>query len=1127
MMPEMPLNVCWGNSLESLADSLFFKLGSLRNLDPRDVFQARCCIAVPNRIQQAWLQHRFLFDLDRPNSPAPHVLANCDFPLINLFVSDWLHRMDHPGNVHARPDPDALPFSVKSLRWTILELLRHAPLANELSPLERYVLHDGKRDPRKCFKLAGRIASLFDQYQVYRPEMLLKWETNGDVRIDPSAAWQPVLWRILIHGRENLTPLSAFGRMKSRLGLCNIERAYRHVFVFAPSMLPTAHLEFFRLLGEFLPVDFFMFNPSNTDWFDRDSIRKALKGPGLLDRPDDECDLSNFQHPLLDAYARGSRDLAAAALDLSGGQFVDAFVSPRGQSVLHALQRSLVDCDGSISPNSMPPDASIQLHLCHGKMREVEILRDQLLKCFDEMPGLQPRHVQVQVADLDAYAPYVDAVFSSANPNADDAIPFVIADQVAAGESRASDTFRRLLDLPDSRFSAPQLLDILRFDGVARKFGLEPGDVAEASAWINRSGVRWGRDRLHRKKASGADFTEATSWRHGLDRLLLGYAMGLEASPPNPSGLPPCDCVEGDGAVRLGNLARFFQMLADFADFGQCEHSPAEWTQRLELLVDDFFVADDETYRDVVVLKSAIRLLNSSAESAGFSGCIPMSVVRDFLAGRMGETAGGRNLNRNAVVFNSLRPGSSAPRAIQCLLGMGDGLFPRSDNRPAYDLLRISRKMGDRSAAIEDRLAFLEVLMNARDRLLIFYPAHSDEDNSPSGESVVVRELLEFLASRFASGSNTPPALIFRHRLQPWHPAYFGEGSGNHAPLFSFSRSNCDAAKALLSNLKHGPLFSIPPPRPTAAVSIELPDLVRFFDNPAKHFFKQVLGAEPQPNPEDVPDDAEPFEPNALEKWFVRSRLLDVMLKCDDPSERERIHREFISSGSVPLGKWGLDWWKEMENQVADLLEKDVPPLGSLSEALSAKSIAPKRDLWASLAVDGVDVSLHASASWLPNDHLLDFNCSSFKARRLLSTWLVHLLACASGENPASINAQGNTDLKVTTFAPIPPQAANAFLENYLRVFLFQSSPPPPFAPETAWAYVDELEGDDSNGENALDKAKIVWAANAWSFGDGQDPYFAACFGKAGPFLDESAFAMLATQIMGPIWQHAQAGKRP
>ena len=145
----------------------------------------------------------------------------------------------------------------------LAELLRHAPLANELSPLERYVLHDGKRDPRKCFKLAGRIASLFDQYQVYRPEMLLKWETNGDVRIDPSAAWQPVLWRILIHGRENLTPLSAFGRMKSRLGLCNIERAYRHVFVFAPSMLPTAHLEFFRLLGEFLPVDFFMFNPSN------------------------------------------------------------------------------------------------------------------------------------------------------------------------------------------------------------------------------------------------------------------------------------------------------------------------------------------------------------------------------------------------------------------------------------------------------------------------------------------------------------------------------------------------------------------------------------------------------------------------------------------------------------------------------------------------------------------------------------------------------------------------------------------------------------------------------------------------------------------------------------------------
>ena len=1122
----MPLNVCWGNSLESLADALFDKFVSRRNLEPGAVFNARDCIVVPNRIQQAWLQHRFLFDLDRSHSPVPHVLANCDFPLIGLFVADWLHRMDHPGNSHVRPDPEANPFSVKSIRWNILELLRNAPLSGEFSPLERYVLRDGKRDPRKCFKLAGRIASLFEQYQLFRPEMMMLWESSGVDRVDPSVAWQPALWRILIRGRETLTPLSAFGRMKSRLGRCKIDRAYRHVFVFAPSMLPTAHLEFFRLLGDFLPVDFFMFNPASVDWFDRDSIRKTLKGPGLLDRPDDDGDPSSFQHPLLDAYARGARDLVSAALDLAGGQFEEAFVVPRGNSVLHALQRSLVACDASLSPTPMPPDASIQIHLCHGKMREVEILRDQLLKCFDEMPGMQPRHVQVQVADLDAYAPYVEAVFSSANPNAKDAIPFAIADQVAAGESRASETFRRLLDLPDGRFSATQLLDILRFDGVARKFGLEPADVDEASAWLNKAGVRWGRDRLHRKNASGADFTEATSWRHGLDRLLLGFAMGIEPSPPNPADLLPCDCAEGDGAVRLGRLARFFQLLADFADFGQIEHPPIEWSRRLELLVDDFFVADDESYRDVAILKSAIRLLDASAESAGFSGNVPVSVVRDFLAGRLGETSGGRNLNRNAVVFNSLRPGSSTPRRVQCLLGMGDGLYPRTDNRPAYDLLRLSRKMGDRSAAIEDRLAFLEVLMNAGERLLVFYPARSEEDNASSCESVVVRELLEFLSGRFASGDGAPPALIVRHRLQPWHPAYFAGTANAPSLLFSYSRPNCDAAKALLSASGKAPPLSLPPPRPSAATSIGLPELVRFFENPAKHFFNHVLGADPRPNPEAMPSDAEPFEPNALEKWKARSRLLDAMAKGDDPNERKRIHREFISSGAAPLGQWGLDWWKDMEREVDSLLAKAIPPLGSLREALAAKSIALNRDLSASVSVDGCSVSVHGSASWLPNDHLLDFHCSSFKARRLLPTWLAHLLACSAGEQPTSINAQGTDSVTIAAFPPIPPETAKSLLTDCLRVFLFQSSPPPPFSPETAWAFVGELRGVEENASRALAKAKNAWDANAWSHGDGRDPYFLACFGKAGPFIDESAFAALARLIMEPIWLYAQTGNR-
>ena len=161
---------------------------------------------------------------------------------------------------------------------------------------------------------------------------------------------------------------------------------------------------------------------------------------------------------------------------------------------------------------------------------------------------------------------------------------------MAAGESRISEAFRQLLELSDSRFLATSLLELLRCDGLARQFGFAAEDIHLVAHWMNQAGIRWGRDRHHRRKASQADFTEATTWTYGLDRLFLGYALGQE---PLPDGarptVIPCDLVEGERAIQLGNLARFYEQLVAFAEFSKDAHSLEEWAARLEKLVDDFY----------------------------------------------------------------------------------------------------------------------------------------------------------------------------------------------------------------------------------------------------------------------------------------------------------------------------------------------------------------------------------------------------------------------------------------------------------------------------------------------------------------------------------------------------------
>ena len=89
-------------------------------------------------------------------------------------------------------------------------------------------------------------------------------------------------------------------------------------------------------------------------------------------------------------------------------------------------------------------------------MREVEVLYDQLLDCFETMPNLRPRDVTVMTPEIEKYAPLIRGVFGY--PEKDSMrIPYSLADRHPRSESLPIDTFLTLVDLPGSRYTAPQI----------------------------------------------------------------------------------------------------------------------------------------------------------------------------------------------------------------------------------------------------------------------------------------------------------------------------------------------------------------------------------------------------------------------------------------------------------------------------------------------------------------------------------------------------------------------------------------------------------------------------------------------------------------------------------------------
>ena len=91
------------------------------------------------------------------------IAANISFPLPATFIWDMFTRV--------LPDiPKESAFSKGAMTWKLMTILPSLLHESEFEPLRQYLNEDmGKR---KLYQLSGRIADLFDQYLVYRPQWL-------------------------------------------------------------------------------------------------------------------------------------------------------------------------------------------------------------------------------------------------------------------------------------------------------------------------------------------------------------------------------------------------------------------------------------------------------------------------------------------------------------------------------------------------------------------------------------------------------------------------------------------------------------------------------------------------------------------------------------------------------------------------------------------------------------------------------------------------------------------------------------------------------------------------------------------------------------------------------------------
>ncbi|MDD2727985.1 exodeoxyribonuclease V subunit gamma [Malikia sp.] len=1065
-----------------------------------------------------------------------------------------------------RAVPRDSPLDKLPMTWRLMQVLPGLLATPAFEPVRRYLRQD---DPRRQLQLAQQLADLFDQYQNYRSDWLADWAEGRDLLLQAQGnrapvpteqAWQPELWRAVLDTlsetqRDTIRPKlhrQALERLNSEddVGV----RVARRVVVFGMSHMPASTLEALAALSRHSQVMLAIPNPCRYYWGDimegREFLRAERRRHALREGRELSGvsleDMHQHAHPLLAAWGRQSRDFirqldAFDDADETRQRFPQARIDLFDESpeqddtpLLGRVQNRIRDLEPleplqpDASPEPLPAaDRSIVFHIGHSRVRELEILHDQLLRMLSSSvpgrPALQPRDVVVMVPDIELMAPAIRAVFGQYGRNDKRHVPFDIADLSAKSSSPIVTALEWLLQLPAQRCRISELVDLLEVPAVARRFGVRSEQLPQLTHWMSGAGIRWGLNLPQREQMGLQACGEQNSAWFGLHRMLLGYAAGSLADLPQAAGwagIEPYAEVGGLDAELAGSLAHLLRALLDWWRRCESDATPVVWAERGRDLLKALFKPAEALDGQVLeALEQALAAWVLACEQAGFEQAVPLYALRQSWIEALDVPDLDKRFRAGGVTFCTLMPMRAVPFEVVCLLGMNDGDYPRRSTRSDFDLMGLAgqQRPGDRSRQQDDRQLMLEALLSARRTLYISWTGRNIRDNSVQPPSVLVSQLRDYLAAIW--GKSCVESRTTEHPLQPFSRRYFERQPDAAIPLQTY------AAEWRSLHLENGPpedagAASRQQRQPEQATPLTLPRLASFYRNPARAFFKERLGVSFVERDEEAAD-VEAFVVEGLDQHQLIAAQVRHWPKVADPGLlRQRIARDIerlLRSGVLPMQGFG-----ELTRQT---LQATLEAMANAWQQACEEFPAPAPRLAIEFGHDGVAITdwidpLHGNAAqtaWLQLSpaKLLDKKQQP-RPDKLLDTWLRSLAAAGQadradpGRELHGLLVGPDATLRITPMAAGP---ARQQLGQLLATWREGMCSPLPLPLKTALALAGDGNAEEAYEGSAFrpDYAEVREMCLARCF-----PDFDALESIQTP-TGESMLHALAASVYGPM----------
>lgn len=847
------------------------------------------------------------------------------------------------------------PWAADAMVWPLLAVIDDSldepwctTLATHLGHFttgEERELRQGRR-----YAVARRLAGLYASYARQRPRLLTDWDG-----LPADLAWQRPLWDKLIQRIDAPAPHVRHADTLARLRDSPSDLPER-ISLFGHTRLPATEIELLGALATHHDVHVWLPHPSDALW-------RALAGRhGAIPRRADTGH-RDVGHPLLGTLGRDLRELQHALPPPDTDEYLCTASHP--DTLLGWLQSDIAA--DTVRPEGRThrrTDRSVQVHACHGPARQIDVLREVLLGLLADDPTLEPRDILVMCPDIETYAPLITAGFGLGevvqNAHPAHRLRVRLADRALVQTNPLLSVAAQLLALAGGRAGASEVLNLASAAPVRARFSFTDDDLDAITGWVREANIRWGFDQPHRAPY-GVEFLHNT-WRFGIDRVLAGVAMSDDSRAWLGTTLP-LDDVSSNRVELAGRFADFVQKLTDTVGALSGTRTLADWLRALADGIEGL-AFDDEDWPAAQVQREFADIL----ATADGDTLLRLSDIRALLERHLAGRPTRANFRTGTLTVCTMVPMRSVPHRVVCLVGLDDGVFPRIGAADGDDVLARDPMTGEHDIRSEDRQLLLDAIGSATQTLVITYTGANEYTGRPRPPAVPIAELLDTLR---ATAGEPVGDIVTRHPLQPFDIQNVRPGTLIPNSPFTFDPTVLDTAKAMAGRRAPRPSFiSGPLPHPPAG-DVSLADLIAFFKNPVKGFFRALDYTLPWDV--DGVSDVMPVEIDALQEWTVGDRMLGDIMRGMTPQAAQQAEWR---RGTLPPGKLGWRLSVQLRDQAA---------------LLAAAALAYRRADGQAFDVDvdlGAGRRLTGTVNSVFADRLVTVTYSKLGGQHLLTSWI-------------------------------------------------------------------------------------------------------------------------------------------